>query len=77
MTSITHCRCDVPHVEKVRTSSISIFGEGEAWRAAKPGGIYIAGHGFHFDTEEAAMEYAFGPSPEQELADDYLRNDHR
>ena len=60
--SVTHCRCDVPHVEKVRTSSISIFGESTAWRAAKPGGIYVAGHGFHFDTEEDAMAYAFGPS---------------
>ncbi|GLU58593.1 hypothetical protein [Paenarthrobacter ureafaciens] len=74
--SVTRCTCAAPHVEKVRTSPISIFGEGEAWRAAKPGGLYIAGHGFHFKTEEAAMEYAFGPSPEQELADEFERNEH-
>jgi hypothetical protein len=76
MSGVTYCNCDAPHVRLVETSSISIFGEGAAWLAARPGGSYLAGHGWHFATEEDAMEYAFGPSPEHELADDFRRNEH-
>lgn len=74
--STTTCHCDVPHVQRVELSPIHILGPGTFWRAAKPGGIYLAGHGTHFYTEEAANEYAFEPASEQELADDYERNEH-
>lgn len=76
MSSVTTCHCAAPHVRKVETSPISIFGKGTYWLAAKPGGMYLVGHGWHFATEEDANEYAFGPAPELELADDYERNEH-
>lgn len=76
MSSVTMCQCDAPHVRKVETSSISIFGAGTHWQAARPGGMYLFGHGYHFATEADAEEYAFGPAPELELADDYARNEH-
>ncbi|WXW93186.1 hypothetical protein SEA_BRAYBEAST_50 [Arthrobacter phage BrayBeast] len=76
MSRTETCRCDAPHVEKVKLGPLHILGQGTFWRAAKPGGIYLAGHGAHFYTEDAANEYAFGPGPEQELADDYERNEH-
>lgn len=56
--SVTKCTCDAPHVEQVRTSSISIFGEQTLWRASKPGGLYLAGHGWHFATQDEAEAYA-------------------
>ena len=65
MTSTTKCACDAPHVDRVETSSISVFGAGVYWRAAKPGGIYLAGHGYHFATESDANDYAFGKKTEQ------------
>ena len=66
MSRVTECRCEEAHVEKVTTSRLSIFGEGEYWRAARPGNFYLAGHGFHFDTEDEARAYAF---PEDPMAD--------
>lgn len=54
------CSCDAPHVERVELSPLHIMGAGTYWRAAKPGGIYLMGHGLHFHTEADANEYAFG-----------------
>lgn len=56
--STTSCTCVRPHVRKVRTSALSVFGEGESWLAARPGGIYLAGHGWHFSTWDDAIAYA-------------------
>ncbi|QDK01952.1 hypothetical protein SEA_VIBAKI_72 [Arthrobacter phage Vibaki] len=61
MTRTTTCDCDAPHVERVELSPLHILGAGGAWRAARPGGVYLAGHGYHFETEQAARDYAFGP----------------
>lgn len=58
--STTTCRCKKAHVKQVRTSSISIFGEGLFWVAARPGGVYLAGHGYHFDNFNDALKYATG-----------------
>lgn len=58
--SATTCRCKKAHVKKVRTSSISIFGAGVAWLAARPEGVYLAGHGYHFDNFPDALKYAIG-----------------
>lgn len=63
--SVTECKCQRPHVRKVKTSALSIFGEGVAWLAARPGHMYLAGHGFHFETEEDAMAYANGKDEAQ------------
>lgn len=60
MSRTDTCRCDVPHVERVELSPLHILGPGTYWRAAKPGGIYLAGHGSHFYSEADANEYAFG-----------------
>jgi hypothetical protein len=60
MSGATFCRCDVPHVERVELSPLHILGPGTYWLAAKPGGVYLVGHGNHFYTEAEAQEYAFG-----------------
>lgn len=56
--SVTECKCPRPHVRKVETSALSVFGKGVAWLAARPGHMYLAGHGFHFHTWRDAMDYA-------------------
>ncbi len=66
MTSTTTCNCSSAHVKKVRTSALSVFGEGTAWLAARPGGIYLAGHGFHFATFDDALIYAVGGASESD-----------
>lgn len=60
MTSTTKCECPAPHVSRVELSPIHILGKGIVWLAARPGGVYLTGHGWHFDSEQAAKEYAFG-----------------
>ena len=60
MSGAIFCRCDVPHVELVWLPPMHILGPGTYWRAAKPGGVYLAGHGSHFYTEADAQAYAFG-----------------
>lgn len=66
MTSTTKCECAAPHVERVELSPLHILGPGRYWRAARPGGIYLAGHGWHFEDEQAARAYAFGPTTPKE-----------
>lgn len=56
------CTCDVPHVEKVELSPLHVLGPGTFWRAAKPGKVYLVGHGNHFYTQADAEDYAFGES---------------
>jgi hypothetical protein len=63
MSGATFCRCVAPHVERVELSPLHILGPGIFWQAAKPGGVYLAGHGNHFYTEVAARDYAFGGKP--------------
>lgn len=63
MSGATFCHCDAPHVKRVELSPISILGLGTYWLAAKPGGVYLVGHGNHFYTEADANEYAFGTPP--------------
>lgn len=58
--SVTTCRCKRAHVKQAKTSPISIFGEGEFWIAARPGGVYLAGHGYRFDNFNDALKYATG-----------------
>ena len=60
MSGATYCTCDTAHVERVMLSPLHILGPGEAWRAARPGNAYIAGHGWHFAGEAEANAYAFG-----------------
>lgn len=60
MSGVVKCDCDTAHVEKVELSEIHILGPGTAWRAARTGESYLVGHGWHFETEQAANEYAFG-----------------
>lgn len=67
MSRTTTCRCDTAHVEPVVLPQGHLLGAGKAWRAAKPGGIYLAGHGFHFTNEDDANDYAFGEDDQGEL----------
>lgn len=61
--STTQCKCERPHVHKVKTSALSVFGEGHAWLAAKPGHRYLVGHGLHFETWQDAIDYASEEKP--------------
>ena len=72
--SITTCKCARAHVRKVRTTPLSAIGEGEHWRAARPGNLYLAGHGLHFDNWQDAINYASATEPEAkgEAAADWL-----
>jgi hypothetical protein len=60
MTTTTTCTCDAPHVERVELSPLHVLGPGTVWRAARPGGTYLTGHGWHFDDQTAANAYAYG-----------------
>lgn len=66
MSRTTTCECEGPHVERVELPPGHLLGPGTVWRAAKPGGTWVrdhvlAGHGWYFDDQIAAEEYAFGP----------------
>lgn len=59
--SVTTCKCERPHVKRVTLSTLHIMGPGTYWVAARPGGMYLVGHGWHYDTWEDAIHYATSP----------------
>lgn len=63
MSRTETCECDAPHYERVELPEWHILGPGVAWCAAIPGKVYLVGHGWHFDTEEAAKSYIEGATP--------------
>ncbi|MCC3276393.1 hypothetical protein LJ753_10980 [Arthrobacter sp. zg-Y20] len=65
--SVSSCKCARPHVRKVRTSPLSPKGEGEYRRAARPGNLYLVGHGLHFDNWQDAINYATATEPEAKV----------
>lgn len=50
----TTCTCAKAHVKRGRDP----FTGQPAWIAARPGGLYLAGHGWHFYRFEDALAYA-------------------
>ena len=62
MSRTVTCECPAPHYERVELGPLHLLGPGVAWRAAIPGKVYLVGHGWHFDTEDAAKTYIEGAS---------------
>lgn len=64
------CTCARGHVRRVELSPLHIMGPGTYWLAARPGEVYLAGHGFHFYDWGEAVSYAGSDQPYDERGDE-------
>lgn len=64
------CTCTRGHVRRVELSPLHIMGPGTYWLAARPGDVYLAGHGFHFYDWDEAVSYASSAPNDHERDED-------